>query len=491
MLRLETKLTERKDINDVDSVAFSVGLYDNKIREVLTHFPTGHYVSLVSAYSPISIFDHVGSFFIRNNNRQEKWFDYDGVVPFRNFHDMISRCNNEHFAISVTADKRIQFFLKKYTTHTVELHLSPSAAWYFGFNEILYEFPVQPLPGELCAVTGENVNPPIFLEFLQIICRNACGTSDSNMTMPTCLGIMHITDNFTLTDPHIAVNHRINEGRIIDIEILDQDNQPFRWAPVYLELFVSEKADHEKKRGFFRLENAGLVHLHAPVKLISVPELFFSFPVFSFDFRDGTFFTASIHVPAFGPQFITVVPSVDPFFLKLRGKAITKKALLDVFRYLDKTFIQRFNFNGPKPDHLIRVELKEDTLTITTTAVICTFDKSLFITWGIDTGGAFEIFPNRPLTLDLPSHLWYNNDTRILLYCREFHNRYPVAVARRFGSFFRIINRNFWTWHELSKPTNELHFRADLVIVQPDGSTSVKHMDESWAKLLVFQLFYK
>ena len=47
------------------------------------------------------------------------------------------------------------------------------------------------------------------------------------------------------------------------------------------------------------------------------------------------------------------------------------------------------------------------------------------------------------------------------------------------------------TWHELPKPTNELHFRADLVIVQPDGSTSVKHMDESWAKLLVFQLFYK
>ena len=137
------------------------------------------------------------------------------------------------------------------------------------------------------------------------------------------------------------------------------------------------------------------------------------------------------------------------------------------------------------------MELKEDTLTITTTAMIFIFDKSLFITWGIDEGGLFEIFPNRPLTLDLPSHLWYNNDTRILLYCREFHNRLPVAVARRFGSFFRIINRNFWTWHELPKPTNELHFRADLVIVQPDGSTSVKHMDESWAKLLVFQLFYK
>lgn len=489
MLRLETKLVERKDINDVDSVAFSVGVYDNKIRETLAYFPTGHYMSLVSAYSPISIFDHVGSFFISNTNLQSKWFDYDGVVPFRNFHDMISRCNNEYFAISVTTDKRIQFFLKKHTTHQINLHLSPSAAWYFGFNEILYEFPVQLQAGELCAITGENVNPPIFLEFLQIICRNACGTSDSNMTMPTCLGIMHITDNFTLTDPHIAVNHRINEGRIIDIEILDQDSQPFRWAPVYLELFVSEKADHEKKRGFFRLENTGVVHMHAPIKLISVPELFFSFPVFSFDFHDKAYFTASTHDPVYGAQFCTVIPSKDPFFIKLRGKAITKKALLDAFRYLDKTFIQKFNFNGPKPDHLVRVELKEDTLTITTTALIFTFDKSLFITWGIDEGGLFNITPREPLTLNLPPHLWYNNDTRIHLYCREFHNRFPVA--RRFGSFFRIINRNFWTWHELLKPTNELHFRVDLVVVQQDGTASVKHMDENWAKLMVFQLFYK
>ena len=491
MLRLETKLTERKDIDDVDSIAFSIGLYDNKIREVLTHFPTGHYMSLVSAYSPISVFDHVGSFFIRNVNLQSNWFDYDGAVPFRNIHDLMSRCTNEYFAISTTEDKRIQFFLKKHTKHLIELHLSPSAAWYFGFNKVLYEFPQQDQAGQICAVTGENVNPPIYLEFLQIICRNACGTSDSNMTIPTCLGIMHITDSFTLTDPHIAVNHRINEGRIIDIEILDQDNQPFRWAPVYLELFVSEKADHEKKRGFFRLENAGVVHLHTPIKLISVPELFFAFPVFSFDFANTAHFNATIHEPAYGTQFASITPSKDPFFINLRGKAITKKALIDIFRYVDKTFIQKFNFNGPKPDCLIQTELKGDTLKITTAAALLHFDKTLFVTWGIDTGGFFNISPTSPLSLSLPPHLWYNNDTRILLYCREFHNRYPVAVARRFGSFFRIINRNFWTWHELPKPTNELHFHADLVIIQQDGSISKTHMNERWIRMMIFQLFYK
>ena len=481
MLRLETKYNHNRDIR--------TGLYDNKIREILTHFPTGHYMSLVSAYSPISVFDRMGSFFIKNVTTQTMLFEYDGSVPFRNVHDMLARCNSDLVIMQVKDNKQILFDLIMITNDQIELHLSPGAAWCLGFKELSYTFPPN---GQLVApLIGEVSNPPVLLEYLQIICRNVRGTGDSNMTIPTCLGIMHITDNFTLTNPHIAVNHRINEGRVIDIEILDQDNQPFRWAPVYLELFVSEKADHEKKRGFFRLESAGIVHLHAPVKLISVPELFFTFPVFSFDFRDRTFFTASIHDPGFGPQFITVMPSVDPFFIKLRGKAITKKALLDVFSYLDRTFIQKFNFNGPKPDHLIRVELKEDTLTITTTAMIFIFDKSLFITWNIDEGGSFEIYPNRPLTLNLPPHLWYNNDTRILLYCREFHNRLPVAVARRFGSFFRIINRNFWTWHGLPKPTNELHFRADLVIVQSDGTATVKHMDESWTKLMIFQLFYK
>lgn len=477
MLRLETKYNPDRDPRH--------GSYDNKIHEILTHFPTGHYISLVSAYSPISVFDRMGSFFIKNVTTQTMLFEYDGSVPFRNVHDMIARCNNDPVIMHVKDNKQIQFDLALITNDQIELHLSPGAAWCLGFKELSYTFPPD---GQLVApLIGEVSNPPVLLEYLQIICRNVRGTSDSNMTMPSCLGIMHITDNFTLTNPHIAVNHRINEGRVIDIEILDQDNQPFHWAPVYLELFVTEKAEHEKKRAFFRLEKSGVVHLHAPIKLISIPELFFSLPLFVFEFAAKTSF--SIHCANLNKTF-SITPSQDPFFLALRGKAITKNAMLSIFTYLNNSFLKQYN--GPaKPDYLIKVELKGDTLVINTTATRFVFEKTLFITWGLQESGSFVTKPTTPTAITLPPHLWYNNDTRIHLYCKEFHNRYPVAVARRFGSLFRIINRNFWTWHEFLKPTNELHFRGDLVIVQQDGSISNKPLPDAWTDLVLFQLFYK
>lgn len=488
MLRLETKSEKPIEISDPSNTLLKIAVYGNKIRETLAHFPTGHYMSLVSAYSPISIFDQIGTFYIKDVTDNIILFNHDTSVPFRNRVDLLARCNNDHIGISLTEHNQFMFYLKQYKNHIVELHLSATTAWCFGFERTKYIFPRNCKAGETCHVQGFYSNPPVFLNYLQVICRNVCGTSDSNMTMPTCLGIMHITNDFTLTNPHIAVNHRINEGRIIDIEILDQDNHPFQWAPVYLELFVSEKAEHEKRQGFFRLEKPGLVHLHAPVKLISVPKLFFRFPVFSFDFDPQASFAIKILDPN---QTSIISPFNDPYFLSLRGKAITKASMINIFKYLNNAFLNKLEFNGPPPLPLIKAYFENDELVIETKADAFVFSHSLFITLGIDDGGHFTATPTSTRRINIQSHLWYNNDSRINLYCKEYHERYPIAVARRLGDCFEVINRAFWTWHELEKVSNELHFRAELVIVHQDGSVHTQAFPENWGPLLIYQLFYK
>ena len=52
MLRLKTEQTGIVTIKNIGSGLVNRGIYGNKIREVLSYNATGHYMSLVSAYSP-------------------------------------------------------------------------------------------------------------------------------------------------------------------------------------------------------------------------------------------------------------------------------------------------------------------------------------------------------------------------------------------------------------------------------------------------------
>ena len=103
---------------------------------------------------------------------------------------------------------------------TFKLVLSAITAWFLGFKETTKQFTHLENDNKHIVLYSDLKYPPATIRYLQVICKNACGTTDSNMTMPTTMGIMHVTDHLSLINPHIAVNHRIEKGRIIDIEIL-------------------------------------------------------------------------------------------------------------------------------------------------------------------------------------------------------------------------------------------------------------------------------
>ena len=487
MLRLETQKVAEKKIPNRFGQETTYGIYSNEIKEVLTHFPTGHYVSLVSAYTPMSIFDKIGSVRVTDGNPNEPPLaEYDGNTPFKNLEDFISRFNTEHVKSSFTKDGHFEMALIRNDDDNdpFYLEMSASAAWFLGFDGMKFLFPNGQAP-----MRSHNAYPPITIRYLQIICKNACGTSDSNMTMPTTLGIMHMTDKLTLINPHIAVNHRIEKGRTIDIEILDQNNRPFTCSPVYLELFVSESTEHEKKQGFFRFEKSHAIHMHSPIKMISVANLFAAEHVTVFDFAMWRTF----EVRPGNRHSVSILPYVDEFCKRLKGTAMTKSSMLGLFSYLNQELHGKYPVVGNRPPvtkRLIMARFEGDDLILETEAIYFRFNADIFLGLKLGNGEErIEVQMDRPLRLKIDPSTWYNEDSRLNLYCLEYHERYPVAVARRFGNYYQIINRSFWSWHELEKATNTLHFRAERVIAYPDGTKSITE----WPKTneLLIQLFYK
>lgn len=488
MLRLETKQTDVTTIKNIGKGLVNHAVYSNKIREVLSHYPTGHYMSLVSAYSPLSIFDSIGAFNITDVTANQTLFEFDGVA--KNLADLISHSISANVEVDITEDGFICFTLTQAITaenHFINLILSPSAAWALGFGTTKQLFSRNLPQGERSTLLSDIPYPPVTLKYLQIICKNVCGTSDSNMTMPTCIGVMHITNNFSLINPHIAVNHRINDGRVIDIEILDQNNRPFTLAPVYLELFITESAEHEKKQGFFRFEKPHAILLHSPVTKLSVPDFFFLEPTFTFEYgKDAYIEVTSKKVRRFYPH-------KDPYFLSLRGTVITKTAMVNIFKYINNYFLKEI---GPNPSGpYITVWLDGDDLVLMTTVTMLMITPDFITAWHIRKTDLIKLYEViSPTTrIKIPPYVWYNKDSRINLYCKEYHERYPIVSARRIHDRYQVINPLFWAWHELEKPTNKLHFRADHIVTYPDGSVDARPFSAKikgdWAP--IFQLFYK
>ena len=137
-----------------------------------------------------------------------------------------------------------------------------------GFSKTLYSG----ILGNV--ITAERANPPIFVSYIQILCHNVCGTKDSNMTFPETLAIYPLMNTAPTFNAHVATSHRIEKGKVLDIEILDQNNKPFTHAPVYLKLYISEGQGHEKNQGFFRLGKTTKLVLAEPVSKISLPYMY-------------------------------------------------------------------------------------------------------------------------------------------------------------------------------------------------------------------------
>ncbi|EFO61790.1 Hypothetical protein GLP15_2182 [Giardia lamblia P15] len=494
MLRLETKQNNYNKLTIENDIEIEYSVYDHKIREVLSHYPTGHYMSLISAYSSISVFDNIGSFSIIKATG-DKLLHYDGSIPFKNLGDLQIRCSNKYVFTQITPQGQIEFkLLLPERQATYILNLSLSAAWSFGFAKTQYTFD-KPTVGNRVQPTirSDHKHIPITLQYLQIICKNVCGTNDSNMTMPTCLGIMHITNNFTLINPHIAINHRINEGRIIDIEILDQDNNPFIWKPVYLEFLVTESPEHEKRQGFFRLEKPYVVHLHEAAKMISIPEFFFYVPTYAFYFGEG----ASIQFENFSgaPFHITdktINPYQDAFLQTINGKIITRETVLFIVSYLNGYIRENTLYDGPKPKEFLSAWFEKNELVLTTIMDGVTITSDILGIRRPDPDSKILILKRNELRVQYPSNIWYNKDSRINIYCREYHNRYPIVTVRRIDGYYQIINPVYWVWHELNKPTNELTFRAEEIITDPYGKTTTQPLEVDKDLLKpIFKLFYK
>ena len=491
MLRFETQKTGEVEITHRNEVVSSYPTYSNVIKEPITHFPTGHYVSLVSAYTPLKYSDF-GQFSI--NYGEHPLVKDDCSIPIRSFTDLISRFNTNSSELTITPEGKIKIsFLKpdeeEERPEQLNLILSASAAWFLGFKQMKTVFTQVEDNNRKFSVYSDFAYPPASIRYLQVICKNACGTTDSNMTMPTTMGIMHVTDHLSLINPHIAVNHRIEKGRIIDIEILDQDNHPFIWAPVYLELFVSESAEHEKKQGFFRFEKSHAVHLHAPIKMISLPNVFAAEPAYVLNL-------SIIGRVSYGIGEIVRLfrPQDDEFCKKFIGTVLTRNAVLAIFARINQYFkdelgpVCHMDFSNID---LIKAKIVKNTIYVWSERGRLEMNDFLkiFVERGGDLREEVTVEPYQTRIFNIEPDLLYADNARLNIYCKEYHDRFPIAVARRINDYYQIVNRAFWSWHEFEKATNILHFRVDRIIMYPDGSVS----HEPWPvdKELLLQLFYK
>ena len=419
---------------------------------------------------------------------------YDSTIPIKSLNDLISRFTTNSTKLEIANDGRIKIIFIKADGNVIEpttfkLVLSAITAWFLGFKETTKQFTHLENDNKHIVLYSDLKYPPATIRYLQVICKNACGTTDSNMTMPTTMGIMHVTDHLSLINPHIAVNHRIEKGRIIDIEILDQDNRPFIWAPVYLELFVSESAEHEKKQGFFRFEKSHAVHLHTPVKMISLPNVFAAEPAYTLNYLivGKTTFKIGIREIEFKPQD-------DEYCKQFVGTVLTRNAVLKIFKRINDAYKEAFsnaiNMDFSNTD-LIEVKIDKNDIQIKVNIGI--FKMNDFLRIFVKPGGnliaQYVIEYGTPRTFTVDPSIWYNDNARLNIYCKEYHERLPIAVARRINDYYQIVNRAFWSWHEFEKATNTLHFRVDRIIMYPDGSVS----HEPWPvdKELLLQLFYK
>lgn len=486
MLRFQTKPSGSYKINEGKTGEVEQLLYNNRIKEPIAHLPRGGYISLISAYTPLRPFYNLGQIRVSqvagnasiSTKQSLLFFDNESV---NNIIELIPRLNNKD--VSITFDAETGFAVSAtstlpYSPPKFELALSHSAAFWLGFKNTVYTF------AENEVVRSENFPPPITAASLQILCHNICGNADSNMTFPETIGIMHLVNNLSIVNPHIAVNHRIERGRVIDIEILDQNNRPFRWAPVYLEFFVSDGAEHEKRQGFFRIEPHQPIVFNEGLRRLSVVD---------------------IYAPSFLTKFFNKNSMVVKIYGTRAGRPYMRREILEPMTSYDNTVLtrasvaalimdlnQKIQEKTNQLDTYIRARFHKGVLELQTEFKQIVLEKSFFNLLALNVAENEEIVvrSNSITRLTLNPSMFYNEDEMIEIYCSEFHTRTPLAVGRRIDNAFRLINRNFWAWSELEKTTNVLTFFYRVITHFNDGEEIVSNRLPPSSDLII-KLFYK
>lgn len=487
MLRLETKISGKRTIKRSyvkedgtvqTSVTTDIPTYDNRIKETLAFMPRNHYLTLVSVHVPFSPFENIGDikFYLKDREWELK-SSYENQ-KISSVQDLIDHLYFMTFHAEII-DNRFCFVIHDDVPSSMphakefKIEMSAQAAWLLGFSQTCYA-------GEIGqTIRADHKNPPIFTRYLQILCHNVGGSRDSNMTFPEAIAIYPLVSPDSMYTPNVVINNRLEKGKVLDIEILDQDNRPFVHAPVYLEFYVSDEAEHEKKQGFFRFEKDTKLILAEPVTKISIPYIY-------------AFSRLQIPVKWFVVWMFCKTDSRDLYLnvghSLFRHCILTRSAILQNIVSWNRHITNQL----PNSNLYIKPHFENNILILETNFKEITLQRTYIneIAKKPKDKKQITFSYNRSARIEIRPECLYTQDQRLLIFCKEYNDAEPIAVARRNMSTFRIINPNFWSWHELEKPTKTLTFHYQLISNHGDGlitTVSILPGDSE----IVTNLFYK
>mgnify|MGYP007043927709 CR=1 FL=1 len=489
MLRLETKQTGTRIIKRaVDGgregpqtiVETETPLYANRIKETFAFLPRNHYITLLSVHVPFKPYQDSISliYYLKVQGKWTKKLHVE-LKELGSPEDICDLFVDTTLETRIT-NKRFQFVTSipvsgsSAGADAFMIQLSPHTAWLLGFNQTVYRKNLSE------KITADIVRPPIFTRYLQILCHNVGGTRDSNMTFPEAIAIYPLVSSDTLFTPNVAVSHRLEKGKVLDIEILDQDNQPFKWAPVYLELYITEGSEHEKKQGFFRIDQTTTLVLAEPVSRISIPYVHAFHRIHLLAKRLN--FLVRAKVAGTQPTYLTAN------FSDLRNCSLTRGTLIQIIVEINKAIYYKYQINKL----YLRAHFDQNVLVLSTNlesidiansflndiAYLATHQHKIIITKGSET------------RVEIKPEYLFTKDQRLLIFCKEFSDAEPIAVCRHNKRSFRLLNPHFWTWYQLEKPTNTLTFRYQIQSNYDDGLTNDQEILPKDSDFLV-NLFYK
>ena len=489
MLRLETKQAGTRIIKRSSDaghegpqtiVETAIPTYTNRIKEAFAFLPRNHYITLLSIHVPFKPYSD-GFSLMYYLKAQGKWtkklhIELKEIGSPEDICDLFT-CSNLNTKI---INGRFQFE----TTISVSessagaeefmVQLSPHTAWLLGFNQTLYRNMVG------STITAEIDRAPIFIRYLQILCHNIGGSRDSNMTFPEAIAIYPLTSPDTIFTPNVAVSHRLEKGKILNIEILDQDNQPFKWAPVYLEFYITEGSEHEKKQGFFRLDKTTKLVLTEPVSRISIPYVH----AFHRVFRLSTNLIFQLTTKTRSTNSVLLTNN----FSELRNCSLTRSSIIQIIVDMNKSIYYKYRV----PNLYLKGRFDQNILILSTNLEYVKIDRCFLndIARRPSHQKEIKITSREETHVEIKPECLYTKDQRLIIYCREYSDIEPIAICRHNNRSFRLLNPNFWSWFQLEKPTNSLTFRYQILSNYDDGLTDDQEILPPESDFLI-NLFYK
>lgn len=476
MLRVETKKNGETAIDTIVQVkhdelktisTLKVPVYSNRIKEAFPFMPRQHYLTLVSIYVPFKPYGYFGDI-VYSVKRGQMWYPKTSITHDKIINrpeDIISFLHHDSLDIEIK-DGYFYFNTSLPVTESsagsveFSLHLSIYAAWMLGFKKTHYQ-------GKLGDVLKTDIqHPPILTKYIQILCHNVGGTKDSNMTFPEAVAIYPVVSKEAVYAPTAAINCRIEKGKVLDIEILDQDNRPFVHSPVYLEFYMLEGAEHEKRQGFFRIQKNTKLIFTEPIRKIALPYLYaFCVPPVIIENTTFELICTVIKKGKLETKNLTVVVPV------IKGMVLSRVSLVNI---IHRWNLQISTVFGAGP--YIAAHFENNVLILKLIKFLQVKIKKSFLNelaMQKPANGTFDIHYKDPLRIEIKPEYLYTSDQRLLIFCKEYSEVHPVVVATHHEYTFRIINPNFWHWCELEKPTNTLTFRYQMLSNHGDGYTSI------------------